>query len=94
MEIYIISALLLTFICFPNDCISLCVRSSYSHQYQHSMYIYPQTPPRSITLDTYSYPGTEDLTPSEDRESSTPGSIPTMLPRPSSTTANSYVHPT
>ncbi|XP_050733662.1 transport and Golgi organization protein 11-like isoform X3 [Eriocheir sinensis] len=52
-----------------------------------------QTPPRSITLDTYSYPGTEDLTPSEDRESSTPGSIPTMLPRPSSTTANSYIHP-
>ncbi|KAK3891676.1 hypothetical protein Pcinc_004427 [Petrolisthes cinctipes] len=46
-----------------------------------------QTPPRNITLDTYSYPGTDDITsPSEDRESSTPGSAPTSTtvpPRPS-----------
>ncbi|KAK8733008.1 hypothetical protein OTU49_006702 [Cherax quadricarinatus] len=49
-----------------------------------------QTPPRTITLDTYTYPGTEDVSPAaEDRESSTPGSIPTILPRNS----NSFIHP-
>lgn len=52
-----------------------------------------QTPPRNITLDTYPYPGTEDLTPSEDRESSTPGSA-TLLPRPTSSTSQPFIHPT
>ncbi|XP_045134480.1 transport and Golgi organization protein 11-like isoform X2 [Portunus trituberculatus] len=53
-----------------------------------------QTPPRSITLDSYTYPGTEDLTPSEDRESSTPGSIPTLLPRTTSSASAPFTHPT
>ncbi|KAG7164633.1 Transport and Golgi organization 11-like, partial [Homarus americanus] len=49
-----------------------------------------QTPPRTITLDTYQYPGMEDVSPvAEDRESSTPGSAPTILPRNS----NSFIHP-
>nr|XP_045612858.1 transport and Golgi organization protein 11-like isoform X5 [Procambarus clarkii] len=49
-----------------------------------------QNPPQTITLDAYTYPGTEDISPAaEDRESSTPGSIPTILPRNS----NSFIHP-
>ncbi|XP_071544013.1 transport and Golgi organization protein 11 isoform X4 [Panulirus ornatus] len=48
-----------------------------------------QTPPRTITLDAYAYPGTDDVSPADDRESSTPGSAPTILPRNS----NSFIHP-
>ncbi|KAG0730357.1 Transport and Golgi organization protein 11 [Chionoecetes opilio] len=52
-----------------------------------------QTPPRSITLDSYHYPGAEDQTPSEDRESSTSGSAPTLLPRPTSNSSTPFMHP-
>nr|XP_027236454.1 transport and Golgi organization protein 11-like [Penaeus vannamei] len=47
-----------------------------------------QTPPRTITLDSYNYPGVDDISPTEDKESSTPGSAPTILPRGS----NSVMH--
>lgn len=49
-----------------------------------------QTPPRSITLDNYNYPtAVEDLSPTEDKESTTPASAPPVLPHSS----NSYIHP-
>ncbi|XP_042863237.1 transport and Golgi organization protein 11-like isoform X1 [Penaeus japonicus] len=47
-----------------------------------------RTPPRTITLDSYNYPGVDDISPTEDKESSTPGSAPTILPRGS----NSVLH--
>lgn len=54
-----------------------------------------QTPPRTITLDSYSYPGIDDPSPimddKYDKESSTPGSIlgSSIMPRNS----NSFMHP-
>ncbi|XP_068218694.1 transport and Golgi organization protein 11 isoform X2 [Palaemon carinicauda] len=45
-----------------------------------------QTPPRSITLDSYSYPSAaEDLSPSDEKEGSTPASVQTVLPHNSNT---------
>ena len=52
---------------------------------------YFQTPPRSITLDSYNYPVIDDMSSVDEREtvSSTPGDNPTILPRNS----NSFIHP-
>ncbi|XP_066973546.1 transport and Golgi organization protein 11 isoform X7 [Macrobrachium rosenbergii] len=47
-----------------------------------------QTPPRSITLDSYTYPSAaEDLSPSDEKEGSTPALAPTVLPH----NCNTYI---
>ncbi|XP_066973539.1 transport and Golgi organization protein 11 isoform X2 [Macrobrachium rosenbergii] len=49
---------------------------------------YVSTPPRSITLDSYTYPSAaEDLSPSDEKEGSTPALAPTVLPH----NCNTYI---